>query len=92
MIMPVSSRKTTRSGDNGNNTSRRTNTRKVPPASTTWDRKAAAFWCDVFADVLPTLMNESLTRGQCLARVNLAGEMADKALDVYETRWPGVYL
>lgn len=89
--MSVSSRKTTRSSGNGNN-SRRTNTRKVPPASTAWDRKAAAFWCDVFADVLPTLIDNSLTREQCLARVNLAGEMADRALDVYETRWPGVYL
>lgn len=88
--MPISSRKTTRATPTSGKP--RANARTVPPTITTWDRKAAVFWSDIFADVLPTLMNESLTREQCLARVNLAGEMADRALNIFEERWPGVYL
>ena len=63
---------------------------RIPPKM----RKAAEFWADTFDNVLPVLLEGAshVTHSSTLARVDLAADVANHALDIYEKRWPEIYL
>lgn len=55
-------------------------------------RQQAELWTEFFNLALEKLLEDQ--RGSAANRnaVLVAGDVADKALEVYEERWPGVYL
>jgi hypothetical protein len=63
-----------------------------PPRLSKSVRQQAEMWTEFFTLAMEKQLEES--RGAVANReaVRVAGEVADEALDVYEARWPGVYL
>lgn len=72
--------------------SRNPSPRVSPPRLSKSIRQQAELWTDFFNLAMEKLIEEG--RGPTANRecVKVAGDIADEALEVYEARWPGVYL
>ena len=62
-----------------------------PPKPSFQMRQAATIWFDLFQESLDLVISDDMGEEQIRRRVELAVELADKGLDSYEKRWPGVY-
>lgn len=51
---------------------------------------SAELWLELFMDFSSRLIDDAT--GNALSKLDTAKELADRALEIYETRWPGAKL